>query len=151
MIRLDLSAAKPRWVEVAPGVRLHVLPVDTPVVLRAQNSPELRQRVAEAGEGAGRDPEIALAVAKIVAQSVVLDWEGIGDADGKPIKPTPEGIAALLDLPPVYTAFEREVLAPAMILADEKNASAPLPTGSSARAPRTAKTAAKPARSARGR
>ena len=36
--------------------------------------------------------------AKALARRAVLAWEGVGDADGKPIDPSPEAIDALLDI-----------------------------------------------------
>ena len=147
MIRLDLKAAAPRWVEIAPGVRLHVLPLTSETVLRAQQAPELRDLAADGA----RDPVLALAVAKVIARAVVTDWEGVGDAQGRPLPVTPEGISALLDLPAAYQVFEREVLGPAMLLEQEKNVSAPSANGSSARAPRIAAAASKPAKPARKR
>ena len=149
MIRLNLDAAKPRWVEIAPGVRLHVLPLTSEVILRAQRAPELRDLVGEDVEAAASDPGVALAVAKLIARAVVTDWEGVGDASGRAVPVTPEGLSALLDIPAAYQVFEREVIAPAMLLEQEKNVSAPSANGGSARARPTAAAAKKPARTAR--
>ena len=60
------------------------------------------------------------ALVKAIARMVIRDWDGIGDADGNPVPPTPERIDALLDLPPLYDAFERDLVGPALLLADEK-------------------------------
>ena len=57
---------------------------------------------------------------------------GIGDAESNPIDPSPEAIDALLDLWPVFEAFQTLYVAKALLLDAEKNASAPLPTGPSA-------------------
>jgi hypothetical protein len=48
-------------------------------------------------------------------------WEGIGDAEGRPVPVSAEAIAAIMDLWPVAEAFERLYLGPAMVLDDEKN------------------------------
>ncbi|WP_412509667.1 hypothetical protein [Roseovarius sp. SYSU LYC5161] len=53
---------------------------------------------------------------------VVQDWEGVGDADGTPLPLTPEGIDALLEIWPIFEAFQTEYIAGALILEQEKNA-----------------------------
>jgi hypothetical protein len=76
--------------------------------------------------------ELALAMAKAVARRAVLDWEGVGDDQGNPVPVSPEGIDALLDIWPVFEAFQTSYVARGLILDAEKNASAPLPNGPSA-------------------
>ncbi|MFN2327270.1 MAG: hypothetical protein ABR551_15520, partial [Gemmatimonadales bacterium] len=69
-----------------------------------------------------------------------------GDA---PAELSPEGLDALLEIVPIFEAFQLRYVAPGLHLEQEKNASAPLPSGTSAGATGTAKTArtsAKPAR-----
>ncbi|WEJ79319.1 hypothetical protein EQ718_10780 [Paracoccus versutus] len=39
-------------------------------------------------------------------------WEGVGDAYGNPVPVTSEGIDALLDIWPVFEAFQTRCLAP---------------------------------------
>jgi hypothetical protein len=80
---------------------------------------------------------------------VVTGWAGVGDADGNPVPVTPEGIDALLDIWPVFEAFQTRCLAPHLMLDAEKNASAPSPNGTSAGATATAKPAKARARTAR--
>lgn len=88
-------------------------------------------------------------MAKAVARRVVTGWEGVGDADGNPVPVTPEGIDALLDIWPVFEAFQTRCLTPHLMLDAEKNASAPSPNGTSAGATATAKPAKARARTAR--
>jgi hypothetical protein len=88
-------------------------------------------------------------MAKAVARRVVTGWEGVGDASGHPVPITPEGIDALLDIWPVFEAFQTRCLAPHLMLDAEKNASPPLPTGTSAGAAATARPAKARARTAR--
>ena len=57
-----------------------------------------------------------------LARLAILEWEGVGDAEGKPMPVTPEGVDALIDLWPMADAFERLYLGPALLLDDEKNA-----------------------------
>ena len=94
------------------------------------------------------DEERAMAFAKALARRAVLDWEGIGDADGNAIDPSPEAIDALLDIWPIFEAFQLTYVSKGLLLEQEKNASAPSPSGNSAGAQDTARVARKPARTA---
>ena len=149
MIRLDLSAG-PRWLDLGAGLRLQVLPVTTAVMVAARNDPMI-----EALSGTASKEEQALVMARAVARRVVTAWEGVGDANGDPVPVTPDGIDALLDIWPIFEAFQTRCLAPHLMLEQEKNVSSPLPNGGSAGASATARPASptraatKPARTAR--
>ena len=143
MIRLDLST-KPRWLDLGAGLRLHVLPVTTAIMVAARNDPAVEALPQDASQ-----EQMALVMAKAVARRVVTGWEGVGDTDGNPISVTPEGIDALLDIWPVFEAFQTRCLAPHLMLDAEKNASAPLPNGTSMGAKATARPARARARTAR--
>ncbi|ALK09001.1 hypothetical protein [Blastochloris viridis] len=143
MIRLDLSR-DPKWVDLGHGVRVLAAPLTSAVMMAARS--DLREALP--GDGGAAGHAAAVALVKAIARMVIRDWDGIGDTDGNPLPPTPERIDALLDLPPLYDAFERDLVGPALLLADEKNASAPSPNGISAGAAAIAKPArrrAKPA------
>lgn len=135
MIRLNLTAT-PEWLDLAPGLRLLVGPLTTALMVAARADPALEALP----EGASQE-ELALAMAKAVARRAVLDWEGVGDAMGQPLPVTPEGIDALLDIWPVFEAFQTMYVAKGLILDAEKNAFAPSPTGASAGATDTARPA----------
>ena len=138
MIRLDLSAA-PKWLDLGSGLRLQVLPVTTAIMVAARNDPA----VESLPQGASKEVQ-ALVMAKAVARRVLTGWEGVGDADGNPVPVSPEGIDALLDIWPVFEAFQTRCLAPHLMLDAEKNASSPLPTGPTAGAKATARPARDP-------
>ena len=116
MIRLDLKR-EPYWLDLGHGVRLHVRPCTTALVMAA--------RAAVARTATSHDePAVGTLTAtfvKTLAQPAVDAWEGVGDADGKPAAISPEGIDALLDLWPIADAFERQYLGPALLLEEEKN------------------------------
>jgi hypothetical protein len=95
------------------------------------------------------EEERALIFAKALARRAVLAWEGVGDANGNAVDPSPPHIDALLDIWPIFEAFQLRYVSKGLLLEQEKNGSAPLPTGSSAGARDTAKPARKPAKSAR--
>jgi hypothetical protein len=89
--------------------------------------------------------DMALAMAKAVARRAVLEWEGVGDDDGNLVPVSPAGIDALLEIWPVFEAFQAQYVARGLMLDQEKNASAPSPTGPSAGATATARPAQAPA------
>ena len=78
------------------------------------------------------DEERAVAFAKALARRAVLAWEGIGDADGNPSEPSPEAIDALLDIWPIFEAFQLTYVSKGLLLEQEKNGSALSPNGPSA-------------------
>ena len=133
MLTLDLTTA-PQWCALIPGVRLRLRPLTTALMVSARGDPA----IADLPEGAATE-EAALAMAKALARRAILAWEGIGDADGNAIEPSPEAIDALLDIWPAFEAFQTLYVAKALLLDAEKNVSAPLPTGPSAGAKATAR------------
>lgn len=132
MIRLDLSR-EPRWLELGHGVRLRVGPLTTSLMAAARSDPA----VTSLPEGASNET-IAVAMAKALARLVVLDWEGVGDEAGEPVPVTAEGIDALLDILPLFEAFQLRYVSKGLLLEEEKNASAPSASGTSAGATGTA-------------
>ncbi|MCE6967631.1 hypothetical protein [Cereibacter sphaeroides] len=138
MLTLDLTNA-PQWRDLIPGVRVRLRPLTTALMVSARGDPA----VADLPEGAASE-EAALAMAKALARRAILEWEGIGDADGNPIEPSPEAIDALLDLWPAFEAFQTHYVARALLLDAEKNASSLLPTGPTAGATATARPAQDP-------
>ena len=126
MLRLNL-AREPYWLDLGLGVRVRVEPLTTALMVAARGDPAVRGLP----EGTS-DDEIAVIFGKVLAERAILDWEGVGDADGSPTPVTPEGIAALLDIWPIFEKFQIGYVAKGLELEAEKNASAPSPTGSTA-------------------
>jgi hypothetical protein len=139
MIRLNLTAT-PEWLDLAPGLRLLVGPLTTALMVSARADPAIEALP----EGATQEA-LALAMAKAVARRAVLDWEGVGDDAGNIVPVTPEGIDALLEIWPVFEAFQTMYVAKGLILDAEKNVSAPSPSGPSAVATGIARPAKLPA------
>jgi hypothetical protein len=135
MIRLNLTAT-PTWLTLAPGLRLQVAPLTTALMVSARADPAI-----EALPDTATQAELALAMAKAVARRAVLDWEGVGDGAGNIVPVSSEGIDALLEIWPVFEAFQTQYVAKGLILDAEKNVSAPLPNGPSAGATVTARPA----------
>jgi hypothetical protein len=143
MLRLNL-AREPSWIDLALGVRIRVEPLTTALMVAARSDPSVRSLP----EGTS-DDEIAVVFGKALATRAILDWEGVGDARGKPAPVTPEAIAALLDIWPIFERFQMGYVAKGLELEQEKNASAPSPTGSTAGATATARPAHKRVKTAR--
>ena len=120
MLRLNLST-EPRWLDLGHGVRLLVEPLTTAIMLAARSDPMIIAAAGDA-EGVASNDDLARIVAKAVARIVVKDWEGVGDEDGEQLALTPEGIDALLELWPIFEAFQTKYIAGALILDTEKNA-----------------------------
>ena len=149
MLTLDLTN-EPRWHELAPGVRVQLRPLTTALMVATRSDPAV-----EAVHEDAPDEDRALAFAKALARRAVLAWEGVGNADDQPIDPSPEAIDALLDIWPIFEAFQLTYVSKGLLLEQEKNVSTSLPTGPSAgatdiaRVANPAEPARKPARTAR--
>jgi len=151
MLRLNLSH-EAQWLDLGHGVEILVAPMTTALMMAARKEAQGQITLPEepdAGDIALDTDGIALAMAKAVARIAIQDWKGVGDGNGFSVPVSPEGIDALLDIWPIFEAFQTKYVARAMILDAEKNGSAPLPTGSSAGAQSTAKPARKAAKTAR--
>ena len=138
MLRLNL-AREPYWLDLGLGVRVHVEPLTTALMVAARSDPV----VSGLPEGTS-DDEIAVVFGKALAERAILDWEGVGDAEGNPTPVTPEGIAALLDIWPIFEKFQMAYVAKGLELEAEKNASALSPSGSTAGVKATARPASPP-------
>ncbi|MDO5757957.1 MAG: hypothetical protein Q4P24_10645 [Rhodobacterales bacterium] len=143
MLTLDLTNA-PRWHDLAPGVRAELRPLTTALMVATRSDPVVESLSEDAS-----DEERAVAFAKALAQRAVLAWEGIGDAEGNSINPSPDAVDALLDIWPIFEAFQLTYVSKGLLLEQEKNDSAPSPNGPSTGASDTVKPARKPAKTAR--
>lgn len=143
MLRLKL-AREAEWLDLALGVRVKVEPLTTAIMVAARTDPAVR-----AIAPGTPDDSIAVIFAKAIAARAIIDWEGVGDADGAPIPVSPDAIDALLDLWPIFEKFQTAYVAKGLELEAEKNVSPPSPNGSSVGATDTAKPAKGAARTAR--
>lgn len=143
MLTLDLTNA-PRWHDLAPGVRVQLRPLTTALMVATRSDPAV-----ETPPDGASDETRALVFAKALARRAVLAWEGIGDAHGNAIEPGPEAIDALLDIWPIFEAFQLAYVSKGLLLEQEKKASAPSPNGVSAGAKATAQPARRSAKAAR--
>jgi hypothetical protein len=126
MIELNLSNG-PKWLDLIAGLRLQLRPLTTSLMVAARADPAIQDLASGAS-----DDERAVAFAKALARLAILDWEGVGDASGVPLAPSEAAIDALLDLWPVFEAFQTQYVAKGLLIDAEKNGFAPLPSGPSA-------------------
>ena len=142
MIRINLSP-EPQWLDLGHGVRLQLLPLTTALMVATRSDPAVQELDADANN----DTRAAV-FATALARRAIVDWEGVGDADGTVIAVSPEGIDALLSLWPIFEAFNLHYVSRGMLLDAEKNGSAPSPTGTSVGAKAIARPAKRNARTA---
>lgn len=114
MLRPNL-AFEPGWLDLGLGVRVRVEPLTTALMAASRNDPAVRNLP----EGTS-DDEIAVIFGKALAERAITDWEGVGDADGTPVAVTPEGIAALLAIWPIFERFQLAYVAKGLELDAEK-------------------------------
>lgn len=145
---LRLPSAAPAWADLAQGVR---------VLHRPAGSAEVAAAVAwsraEAAAMAARLPGHTMSEAErtgilwglatiALGRLCVTDWQGVADAEGNAAPCTPDGVAALLALPEMASAYLPLALSVENAVRDEGNGSAPAPSGTTAGAPNTAEGAA---------
>ena len=142
MIRINLSP-EPQWLNLGYDVRLQLVPLTTALMVATRSDPAVQDLAADANN----DTRAAV-FATALARRAIVDWEGVGDAVGKGLLVTPEGIDALLSLWPIFEAYNLLYVSRGMLLDAEKNASAPSPTGTSVGAKATVRPAKRNARTA---
>ena len=95
MLRLDLTA-EPRWLHLGHDVQFRVAPPTTALMAASRSDPAV-----ETAPESASDEEHALVVANAIARRAVTEGEGVGNA---PV--TPEGIDVLLEVWPIFEAFQ---------------------------------------------
>lgn len=116
MLKLNSATSAPFWIDITGGARVQVKPVTVAAIIAA------RQAAADAIKANGEDAAFGIAAfTRSLARSGIVAWEGIGDADGKPVDPSPDNIEALLEVLPAFDAIDRHYVVPALIGSHEKN------------------------------
>ena len=135
MQRLNLTPDL-EWIDLPRDVRVQVQPVTTALIYAARRDPAISALPADADQEL-----VALVMGQSIARLAIVAWEGIGDAEGNPIDPSPEAVTELMNIWPICRAFNKLIVEPAFDQESEKKGSAPSPSGSSAAARDTAKDA----------
>lgn len=139
MIKLSTSVAEPFWLDLLPGVRIKVMPVTVASMLIAREAVGKVYRDEDQTDVATR---ASMALVHELARRGIVEWEGVGTAEGEPAAVTGETIEALLDHWPAYDALDALYVTPALRRDQEKNASSNSPDGTSGEDPNTATPAA---------
>ncbi len=165
VVRLGLE---PYWLDLGGGVRVQVEAPGSVAWLVARDAAWRAMRAVKGEDGTapeGDEPrssedaawaEGQVAFATTLAQRSIKAWEGVGDAEGEPIEPTPERISALLKLTVYFEAFHNAYVRPVLEREAEKNVSSLSSNGAGkTRATATAGNAGtkteKPAKAARSK
>lgn len=160
MLRLNLPT-EPYWVDLpAVGVRIKVRPLDSALYFAARSrairrAQEIQREAAdlvEAGVTVGPLPDVndpdawsgylEYMIAQAYGEMAIVDWEGVGDADGNPLPYSRETAGALMRVHQVAEQFISQYTAPYVQLGAEKNASGPALSGTSAAGAPTANAVA---------
>ncbi len=110
MLKLNLSN-EPAWLDLGHGVRVFRAPLTTAMMVAARSDPALAALPEDA-----TDEENALVFAKALARNVIADWAGVGDVDGNVIPVSPDGIDALLEIWPLFEAFQTKYVSKGLFL-----------------------------------
>ncbi len=119
MIRLGLKQ-EPEWLDLFPGVRVKVRPFTTALFFAAQTA-MVKAPASNEAEPDLVDAIRGLAFIKALARLAILEWEGVGDAQGKPAVVEPNAVDALMDIWQAAAAFERLYARPIAEIEAEKN------------------------------
>ena len=146
MLRLNLNQDV-QWLDLGHGVRVLLEPMGTAMMIAARRDPTIAA-LGDEIEGLNND-DLALVMAKAVARIAIKDWDGVGDAVGNPVTVTPERIDALLEVWPLFEAFQTKYVNSGFLLDAEKNVLPLSPDGNSAGAVTIANPAKARARTVR--
>jgi hypothetical protein len=130
MLRLDLPS-EPFWIDCPHGVRLLVRPLTT--ALNHVALARAGRRLREMRDAAPDDPLLSdqdfidgaqrFEIAVGLGEACILDWQGVGNADGTDAAAvTADAIRALLTVPEIAMAFDVGLVAPLARLTAEGNA-----------------------------
>ena len=128
MVRLDLHR-EPFWVDIGSGARVLLRPQSAALIAAARamarNQVSLRHIDATEVKVTARDAAIQDArywvdFISALARLAIIDWTGVGDRTGTPATVSEAGIAALIELVQVSTAFVDAYLAPVALLDAER-------------------------------
>ena len=116
MLKLTPTPTEPTWVDLLPGVRLHLRPPNLHMILAARDAAAQIYRADLATET--KDPGIStaagIAMASSYARARILEWEGIGSEEGDELPASPENIDRAMGVLAFHESFDRLVLAPAL-------------------------------------
>lgn len=145
--------APSRWIEFPwrPGLRMRIKPLTSPLSVAAEA--RARRRVndlIESGAFARADMDLGVGhiftfQAEELGRYLIEEWEGVLDAQGKPVPVIQDAIRELMQNPDISGLFMSEARRPLEELAAEGEGLGSSPNGSSATGPSIAPAAVPPA------
>ena len=146
LVRLDLTL-EDRWTTLLAGFDVLHGPVTSAILSEAGHA------AMAVGDGEDQPTMEArtVAITKFIARAVIRDWRGVvNDATGEALPVTPETVDAVLDVWPIFRAFNERVIDARIRIDREKKGLPPLQNGTSGAEPTTAPTATDPAPTVQG-
>lgn len=129
MLKLKPAATDLAWLDILPGVRVRVKPISVAMVLIGRDEAGkvfVENRVAAEADAEAGNPNVGthagIALVRSLVHAGIVEWEGVGDAEGNPAPVTSENVDLLLDEWRAYDAFDRLYVGPALDRGAEKNA-----------------------------
>ncbi|MEZ0252615.1 MAG: hypothetical protein ACAH20_16910 [Methylobacteriaceae bacterium] len=138
MIKLSSATTEPFWLDLLPGVRVKVRPISVASMLVAR---EAVGRIYLDEDKTDLSARASITLVRELARRGIVEWEGVGTAEGEPAPVTTETVDALLDHWPAYDALDALYATPALRRDEEKNGSSNSPDGTSGEDPNTARPA----------
>lgn len=139
MLKLAPRADEPFWLDLLPGVRVRVRPITVASMLVAR---EAVGKVYRDEDKTDLTARASMTLVRELAHRGIVEWEGVGTAEGEPAAVTSETVGELLDYWPAYDALDALYVTPALRRDEEKNASSNSPDGTSGEDLNTARPAA---------
>lgn len=147
MLKLQKLATGPEWAELM-GARFCFAPLTRAMARRARVA---AAKAVEPQRGKISDVEFGEALGDAYSEELIVaglvDWEGVGDAEGKPLACTEESKRLLVADPACFDRLDAHYVLPFALRVAEGNASRASPNGTGAgarRARATAGSSAKP-------
>ena len=152
LVHLDLSR-KDRWTALLAGFEILHGPVTSAILSEAghASSLPLTEALSDAPATQASVDVRVVAITKFIAKSVIRDWRGVvDDATGEPLAVSPAAIDAVMDIWPIFRAFNERVIDARIRIDREKKDLPTLQNGTSGSEPDIAPTATAPAPTAPG-
>jgi hypothetical protein len=137
LVRLDLTT-EDRWTTLLAGFEVLHGPVTSAILSEAGHA----AMAARDGEDPPTMEARTVAITRFIARAVIRDWRGVvDDATGEPLPVSPATIDAVMDIWPIFRAFNERVIDARIRVDREKKGLPPLQNGTSGAEPTTAPTA----------
>lgn len=122
MLKLDTNPRDPFWLDLVPGVRVKVRPISVGAMLLARAAAADALRLQSEAPAFEATVSAGAVFTRTLAKAGIIEWEGVGDAKGDPVEPSPKAIDQLLEIWTAFDAIDRLYVGPALARDDEKNA-----------------------------